>query len=564
MDQLTPVVAAPPQRRPERQATVADREPVITDRVNRTWTWPSRLALVVLGLLLVAVGILAWTAWRVYDHNEDRLLDLKAKEAASVVTAALPSIQTPLASAAALANATNADPHQFDTLMAPYVGPGKSFASASLWSLRDPSAGPVVTIGPPPVLASDPSRGTAFFQRASTNTVLSVLGLLNGPSPRLGYEFNVSAGAQGYAAYAERALPENRKLAIASNSAFSDLNFALYLGRSTRTGQLLGATVALPITGRQATTVIPFGDSAFTLTVTPKGSLSGTLSRRLPWIIAVVGTILALIAAVVAEGLVRRRQRAERLAASLDQVAAENRRLYTEQRSIAQTLQHALLPDHLPRFDGADAWARYLPGVQGMDVGGDWYDLIRLDGDHAMFVVGDVSGRGLRAATVMASLRYALRGYAAQGDPPEAILSKLSALVSVEEDGHFATVLCAQIDLPAHRIRLANAGHPPPLLTNANTRLLVAAPIGVPVGVTSQPRYTPVEVTAPPGAVFLGFTDGLIERRGEPIDVGLKRLCRTAPPAGNSLEAFVTGILDGLAQDGPDDDIAILGVQWRN
>ena len=72
---------------------------------------------------------------------------------------------------------------------------------------------------------------------------------------------------------------------------------------------------------------------------------------------------------------------------------------------------------------------RYLPGVQGIDVGGDWYDLIRLDGEQAMFVVGDVSGRGLRAATVMASLRYALRGYAAQGDSPEAILSKLSALV---------------------------------------------------------------------------------------------------------------------------------------
>ena len=168
-----------------------------------------------------------------------------------------------------------------------------------------------------------------------------------------------------------------------------------------------------------------------------------------------------------------------------------------------------------------------------------------------MFVVGDVSGRGLRAATVMASLRYALRGYAAQGDPPEAILSKLSALVSVDEDGHFATVLCAHIDVPAHWIRLANAGHPPPLLTDAHLRQLVAAPIGVPVGVTSEPRYTSVEVTAPPGAVFLGFTDGLIERRGEPIEVGLERLRRAAPPPGHSLEGFVTGILGDLVTTAP-------------
>ena len=168
------------------------------------------------------------------------------------------------------------------------------------------------------------------------------------PSTRL--RIHVSPGAQGYAAYAERALPENRKLAIAGNSAFSDLNFALYLGRSSRTGPLLGATVALPITGRQATSVIPFGDSAFTLVVTPKGSLVAPCPNASPRIIASGGAILALVAALVADRLVRRRQRAERLAASLDRVAAENRRLYTEQRSIAQTLQHALLPDHLPRF----------------------------------------------------------------------------------------------------------------------------------------------------------------------------------------------------------------------
>ena len=119
---------------------------------------------------------------------------------------------------------------------------------------------------------------------------------------------------------------------------------------------------------------------------------------------------------------------------SLERIAEENRRLYSEQRTIAQTLQHALLPEALPKIQGVETGARYEAGVEGVDIGGDWYDLIALDDHRLLLVVGDVSGRGVRAAATMASLRYAIHAYAAQNDPPATILTKLSKLVNVGSD----------------------------------------------------------------------------------------------------------------------------------
>ena len=151
------------------------------------------------------------------------------------------------------------------------------------------------------------------------------------------------------------------------------------------------------------------------------------------------------------------------------EIADENRRLYSEQRSIAQTLQHALLPERLPKIRGVETSARYEAGVEGVDIGGDWYDLIALDDHRLLLVVGDVSGRGVRAAATMASLRYAIHAYAAQNDPPATILTKLSKLVNVGATGQLATILCALIDVEAHELTVTSAGHLPPLLISDGT-----------------------------------------------------------------------------------------------
>jgi MFS superfamily sulfate permease-like transporter len=118
---------------------------------------------------------------------------------------------------------------------------------------------------------------------------------------------------------------------------------------------------------------------------------SRSLFDRLPGIIVGVGVLLAFAAAAMTDRLARRRHQAERVAGSLNRVAAENRELYTEQRSIAQSLQHALLPEALPGIPGMDVSARYVPAASGIEVGGDWYDVVVAEDRRVMLVIGSRS-----------------------------------------------------------------------------------------------------------------------------------------------------------------------------
>jgi serine phosphatase RsbU (regulator of sigma subunit) len=365
--------------------------------------------------------------------------------------------------------------------------------------------------------------------------------------------------------YGESALPANRRLRIDRTSAFSDLNYALYLGNTERASDLVATSLPhLPVTGRRAMTTVPFGDATFTLVMTPMGTLGGSLSQALPWVIAGVGTLLAVAAALVSERLVRRRRRAEGTADDLAKVATESRRLYAEQRGLAQALQHALLPVDIPAFAGVEVRALYLPGVGGVEIGGDWYDVIYLNDSRFLLVLGDVSGRGVQAATVMASLRYAVRAYAAEGDPPETILDKLSYLLSVDREGHFATVLCGLVDVDGQQITFVNAGHLNPLLIAGNDCQFVATDVGVPIGVTDHGRYAPVTVPVPRGATLVAFTDGLVERRRESLDVSLDRMRLTAQTLNGSLDHMLERLVRDLTPAGSDDDIAVVGVKWQS
>jgi serine phosphatase RsbU (regulator of sigma subunit) len=153
-----------------------------------------------------------------------------------------------------------------------------------------------------------------------------------------------------------------------------------------------------------------------------------------------------------------------------------------------------------------------------------------LETPHALhrfvFIVGDVSGRGVRAAAVMASLQFAGRAYAQEGYCPAMILERLSRSVDIERDAHFATVLCGVADVTAHTMLLASAGHLPPL------------------------------------DVLIAYTDGLVERRGEMLDVGLERLQAAASLDSSSLDNMLSGIVTVLSGDTPTDDIALIGLKW--
>jgi serine phosphatase RsbU (regulator of sigma subunit) len=527
---------------------------------------PSATATLAALLGTAVTVVLALTVLALYESNENRLLRLRARELSSVLSTAVPAVQTPLAAAAALADDNGGNPQRFRAFIAPYVGPGRQFASVSLWPLGVGKPAPSVVAGTRPVLASQPEEARRVFAEAKRGTQLKVTAITGSASPPgLGYAYATPGATGGFAAYAESALPKDRRSRIASSSAFSDLNYVLYLGATRSPKHLLLTSLShFPVTGRQSSDVVPFGDSEFTLVVTPRKSLSGGFFASLPWIVALVGALITLAAAVVTERLARRRRDAERLAGELDRVAIRNRDMYTEQRSIAGTLQHALLPESLPTFRGVEVSALYIPAASGLDVGGDWYDVVPMHEDRVLVMIGDVSGHGLRAATTMASLRHAALAFASEDSRPGSVLARLSDFVNTTEHSYFATMLCMLIDIRARRLTVASAGHVAPLLLDGEDGRFVKFEVNVPIGVQRDSPYRESSVPVAPHSTLIAFTDGLVERRGEPLDAGLARLREAATERRAALDELLGRIARSLASHDHHDDTAIVGIRWRS
>jgi len=194
-----------------------------------------------------------------------------------------------------------------------------------------------------------------------------------------------------------------------------------------------------------------------------------------------------------------------------------------------------------------------------MEIGGDWYSVISLDDERFTFVVGDVSGRGLNAATVMAALRFTIRACALEGFSPTAILERCSGQLHVLTDGHFAPALVGVGNAKSRRITLANAGHFNKLLIDGQKTAFLETVVGVPLGVSSG-GHKSVTVAVPPESTLTAFTDGLLEHRGESPDVGLKRLAEVTRQPEGPLDRLITKVVSELTDDASEDDIAILGM----
>jgi serine phosphatase RsbU (regulator of sigma subunit) len=168
----------------------------------------------------------------------------------------------------------------------------------------------------------------------------------------------------------------------------------------------------------------------------------------------------------------------------------------------------------------------------------------------------------VRAAATMASLRFAIHAYAAQDDPPDVMLNKLSNLVNVNASGQLATILCVVVDVEAHRATVTSAGHLPPLLISNGGGTFIHSEVGVPIGVQGGAKYTSTTVETPRAATLLAFTDGLVERRGESIDTGLARLRKAASANHIALDQLLDRLLHELRAGGGDDDTAIAALRW--
>ena len=190
--------------------------------------------------------------------------------------------------------------------------------------------------------------------------------------------------------------------------------------------------------------------------------------------------------------------------------------------------------------------------------------MIVLDEQQLLLVVGDVSGRGLRAAATMASLRFAIHAYAADGDPPATILTKLSSLVSIGAGGRLATVLCALIDLDSRSAYPDQRWAPAAAAAQRGSRRVSRERGRASGRGRAGATYESNTVTLPPGATLLAYTDGLIERRGESLDQGLARLRAAAAGADADLPELLSLLLERM-RDGPsEDDTAIVGLRWTD
>ncbi|MCX5007939.1 SpoIIE family protein phosphatase [Streptomyces sp. NBC_00638] len=224
-------------------------------------------------------------------------------------------------------------------------------------------------------------------------------------------------------------------------------------------------------------------------------------------------------------------------------------------------LQRTLLPRRLPRLPGAVAVARYLPTTSGLDVGGDWYDVIPLPDNHVALVIGDVQGHNASAATLMGQMRTALRAYAVEGHPPDVVVSHANRLLLDLETDLFATCCYVDVDIEEGSAWYVRAGHIPPVLRHPNGRTEVPdSEVGPPLGVIRQTDFPMSPLRFQPGTIVALTTDGLVESVEVDIEDGLNRLAAGLAGADpNHLGLVADGLLTGANRS---DDVALLLMRY--
>jgi serine phosphatase RsbU (regulator of sigma subunit) len=388
---------------------------------------------------------------------------------------------------------------------------------------------------------------------------MTVLDLLDEETPRLGYAVTAPGGGARFMVYAEAALPVDKTAVVQPDSAFEDLDYSLHLGPEASPEALIFASTSeLPLDGRSAREAIPFGDTELLLTMAPTEQLGGSLNAALPAIVLATGVPATVAAGALTETLQRRRRHAERL-------AADNEQLLGEQRTSFAAFQRSLLPRGIPAVAEVEVEVRYVAGDVGTYVGGDWYDLIDTSGSIVV-VVGDVSGRGLAAASAMAAMRHTVATLASMGLSPDEVLTRAAQLAVRAEDGHFATVVVGALDKVGRTFTVASAGHPPPLVAAAGDARWMELVVGPPICFGPPGSYRSSTTAIPDDAAVLLVTDGLYERRGETVDEGMDRLrrlagatLRTSDALGPSVDRLIGEMTGGAASD----DTAAVAIRWR-
>jgi serine phosphatase RsbU (regulator of sigma subunit) len=234
--------------------------------------------------------------------------------------------------------------------------------------------------------------------------------------------------------------------------------------------------------------------------------------------------------------------------------------LYAAEREVALNLQRALLPEQTPPIPGWSVAAHYSPAGR-QEAGGDFYDVLPLSGGRVVAVVGDVMGRGVQAAAAMAQTRTMIRAYAVDDPDPVSVLTRVDRYLQVIESAQLITALYLLIDAVSGEVRIATAGHLPPLIVGPGGGVLAPVLVGTPLGIDAGPRKATV-LTLERNRSLVAFTDGLVERRGEDIGAGIDEILASARATAEFDDAWklLYQVVGAAPQGGQDDDVTVLAL----
>lgn len=228
-------------------------------------------------------------------------------------------------------------------------------------------------------------------------------------------------------------------------------------------------------------------------------------------------------------------------------LALQRALLYQAQEESLLHLQTAMLPLSLPQIPGVRVAAIYRPAETHVAVGGDWYDSVVLPGGQLALIVGDVTGHGLKAAVDMAGLRHTVRAFLMREDLPGEVLTHANRVLVMGDKVTHATVVVAVVDHERLTMTIAQAGHPPIVVLRPGAEPeVVECDRGPILGAVLGVAYASTTVQLEPGTTILLYTDGLVERRDEMIDVGIRRMARAACVVGDvALETLLEAVIEG-------------------
>ncbi|MCU1359007.1 MAG: putative serine/threonine protein phosphatase [Ilumatobacteraceae bacterium] len=512
------------------------------------------LPLVILtsGLLVFAAFSLASRA--LFDQTEQRLLQERTDEASASLAVSVGQIKTPLSAAATLAQITDGDAAAFQQAMNDYVGEGKSFTSAALYAID--STEPIVTVGAPIGLHEGDEQRVQALLAAAQKQPFVVVDLLD-RGRRLGYGVADSSDNPHFVVYGERTLGADPNVRRRNDEPFAELDYAIYLGDTESNTALLGASVRdLPIDGRRASSDSPFGDQHLRLVMTPIGHLSSGLFADLWWIVALIGATASITVAALSRRLIVRHHEALVL-------AQDNERLYDEQRTIAETLQLSLLPQVLEPPPGAEVAARYWPAGTASLIGGDFYDVFRVDDARWAVTIGDVCGKGIEAAAVTGLARHTVRAAARYSTSASDVLHAVHQAMFDHRPATFCTVCFVYIGTSstgAQQLNLSLGGHPPALLRRAGGTVEEIGALGTLLGIV-PPQLTDVTIDVAPGDTLVLYTDGLTDAPpGQAVPIAeVMQLLRTAgDQSTEQLADSIRALKRGRRPHGSSDDTVVL------